>query len=712
MKTPPVSSRHWLSASLLLRARILRAGLLAAGAFLAAACASATPLEEQIQKRLDASPFFVGQQLKMRVIKEQEGSVSLELTEGPQNLRDLLRRGYEINGSAFAETHFDAEGVKALRSIKRTLTLLKSVEGIKEISLTGALSPSVAPAQPRSDAPDPQQAKTNSLEAQIQKEIDSSAFLAEQQLKVRLLNARQGNVCLELAEGPQILRDLLRKGYEINGSSMAETHFDADEVKALRSLKRILTLIKGMEGVKEISLTGALSAAPPSADAPNPQQAENSALEEQIQKALDASPFLAEQQLKMHVLSENNGTINLEVTEGPKKLRDLLRRGYEINGSGLSEMDLEPEIVKPLRGIKRALTGIKSMQGVKEITLTGALSGVAPAEAQADQPGPQEEPNPLLAEIQEKLDSSPFLAEQQVKMRVLSENNGLVNLEVSEGPKKLRDLLRKGNEINGDGMGEMKLKQNVIKALRGVKKTLTIIKGLKGVKEIALTGAINSVQDRAENFYDEAAQKMGPDGVQISDEVITLLQKSGELGFLHAQTDLARIYGHGLNLGPDEELALFWFQKAAEQGDPPSQLQVATRYMQGRGTDKNYKEALAWFRKAAGQDINPDTRTRSQIGLATLLATCPDEAFRDGNAALEYAKKAVADAPNGIAIDALAAAYARCGRFEEAIAQEKKWIHQLESATFMGQEAKESLLDSAKYRLQLYLEHKPYPAAE
>ena len=708
MKNPSVftTSRPWAS--------LLRESILPAAALLLATCASASPLQEKIQKELDASPFLAAQKLAMHVLSERQGAVTLELTEGPQKLRDMFRRGYELNSSALAEVNLEPDVVQALRSIRRTVHVIKKVEGVQEISLTGALSSAVVPAA--TPSPSPTGTTTSALLEQIQKELDSSPFLASQQLKMRVLSERRGNVNLELTEGPNQLRDMFRRGYELNSSALAEAHFEPDVVQALRSVRRTLTVIKGLNGVKEISLTGAITPSltptePPPAT-PSPQK-ETSALEERIQKELDASPFLAAQKLKMRVLSEQRGSLILELTDGPEKLRDMFRKGYEINGSGLAETHLDADMIQALRSVKRTLSVIKGMGGVKDISLTGALSSkAAPVEICFDQPSPQRETGALEKQIQEKLDTSPFLAGPQVKMRVLNEKAGTVSLEVTDGPKKLRDMLRKGYDINGDGLGETDLKQEVIKALRNIKRIVTVVKGMPGVKEVTLTGAIDTVKDRAENFYDEAAQKISQNGSQVGPEALALLNKSAELGFLRAQTDLAKIYMQGVDLRPEEEKAAFWLRKAAAQGDAPSQFQLATRYTQGLGVEKNYAEAIAWYQKAIRQNLDADIRTRSQLALASLLATCPVERLRDGNAALEYAKKGIAAAPNGIAIETLASAYARCGQFEEAIEQQKKWIKQLEDATFMGDEEKKGLLSTANDRLQVYLKYQPYTAPE
>ena len=558
-------------------------------------------------------------------------------------------------------------------------------------------------------------ASASPLQEKIQKELDASPFLAAQKLAMHVLSERQGAVTLELTEGPQKLRDMFRRGYELNSSALAEVNLEPDVVQALRSIRRTVHVIKKVEGVQEISLTGALSSAvvPAATPSPSPTGTTTSALLEQIQKELDSSPFLASQQLKMRVLSERRGNVNLELTEGPNQLRDMFRRGYELNSSALAEAHFEPDVVQALRSVRRTLTVIKGLNGVKEISLTGAITpSLTPTEPPPATPSPQRETGALEKQIQEKLDTSTFLAGPQVKMRVLNEKAGTVSLEVTDGPKKLRDMLRKGYDINGDGLGETDLKQEVIKALRNIKRIVTVVKGMPGVKEVTLTGAIDTVKDRAENFYDEAAQKISQNGSQVGPEALALLNKSAELGFLRAQTDLAKIYMQGVDLRPEEEKAAFWLRKAAAQGDAPSQFQLATRYTQGLGVEKNYAEAIAWYQKAIRQNLDADIRTRSQLALASLLATCPVERLRDGNAALEYAKKGIAAAPNGIAIETLASAYARCGQFEEAIEQQKKWIKQLEDATFMGDEEKKGLLSTANDRLQVYLKYQPYTAPE
>lgn len=84
-----------------------------------------------------------------------------------------------------------------------------------------------------------------------------------------------------------------------------------------------------------------------------------------------------------------------------------------------------------------------------------------------------------------------------------------------------------------------------------------------------------------------------------------------------------------------------------------------------------------------------------------LLATCPDEQFRDGELAVEHATKAcdLTGWVNGGFIDTLAAAYAEAGDFEAAAEWQQKAI----DADFSG-----TLTADFTERLELYQAGTPY----
>jgi tetratricopeptide (TPR) repeat protein len=87
--------------------------------------------------------------------------------------------------------------------------------------------------------------------------------------------------------------------------------------------------------------------------------------------------------------------------------------------------------------------------------------------------------------------------------------------------------------------------------------------------------------------------------------------------------------------------------------------------------------------------------------LAYLRATCPDERFRDGPAALELAKKAyeLDGGKEAHPLSALAAAYAELGQFDQAVAFETKAV---DLETFVKSKAE------ARERLAVYQSGKPW----
>lgn len=116
---------------------------------------------------------------------------------------------------------------------------------------------------------------------------------------------------------------------------------------------------------------------------------------------------------------------------------------------------------------------------------------------------------------------------------------------------------------------------------------------------------------------------------------------------------------------------------------------------------KEYAKGLADFQKAI--ELQADVPF-SHNSLARLLATCPDEKFRDGKQALEAAKRAVqlSATPVGAYFDTLAAAYAELGQFDEAIKYQEKAFA---DPVFMKEKEK---VEEARERLKLYREKKPY----
>lgn len=111
------------------------------------------------------------------------------------------------------------------------------------------------------------------------------------------------------------------------------------------------------------------------------------------------------------------------------------------------------------------------------------------------------------------------------------------------------------------------------------------------------------------------------------------------------------------------------------------------------------KQALTDFRAAV--QLNPKN-DGAYNGLAWVMATSPEQEFRDGAKAVEYATKAceLTEWKNPFHISALAAAYAETGNFAQAI----EW-HKKATASPDFPASKQA---RATARLKLYEQGKPY----
>lgn len=118
-----------------------------------------------------------------------------------------------------------------------------------------------------------------------------------------------------------------------------------------------------------------------------------------------------------------------------------------------------------------------------------------------------------------------------------------------------------------------------------------------------------------------------------------------------------------------------------------------------RKTTKQYSKAIDDYEAVIRLDPK---HARAFNNLSWILATCPEERYRNGKKAFEYATKAceLTDWKEPTSIDVLAAACAETGDFEQSIRYEKQALQ----ASGMNKQ----FGDQARKRLQLYEEGKPY----
>jgi len=151
--------------------------------------------------------------------------------------------------------------------------------------------------------------------------------------------------------------------------------------------------------------------------------------------------------------------------------------------------------------------------------------------------------------------------------------------------------------------------------------------------------------------------------------------------------------------------AIEQYTKAIEAGDlSPTNMALAYN---NRGNCWRFKgkfaNSIADYRKGIEADPKHHGPYNS---LAWVLATCPQDQFRNGGEAVKLAQKAASLADPTMkpaCLDTLAAAQAETGNFDEAVKTQKEAIGLLKK-----QRAPKSLLKELDARLKLYQANKPW----
>ena len=182
---------------------------------------------------------------------------------------------------------------------------------------------------------------------------------------------------------------------------------------------------------------------------------------------------------------------------------------------------------------------------------------------------------------------------------------------------------------------------------------------------------------------------------QNNKKAIHWFRRSAEQDYAPAQSALGILYYKGRLLKKDNLVALYWFRQSAEQGNAQGQSSLGLMYRNGHGVEQDNTQAIHWLDKSAEQD-----HVTAFNALAWNYATCNFGC--DADKAIHWADKLLTTPKiyqKKAELDSIAAAYARAGKFKEAIDYQEKAISLLTNAAAIA---------SYNKRLELYKNRQPY----
>ncbi len=213
--------------------------------------------------------------------------------------------------------------------------------------------------------------------------------------------------------------------------------------------------------------------------------------------------------------------------------------------------------------------------------------------------------------------------------------------------------------------------------------------------------AINQYQEaiQCQPGYAEAHYSLGQAFIQEGrpDEAITHYRRAIEIkpDYTDAHGNLANV----LTVQGKLDEAIQEYQRTLAL--IPNSAQAHFRYGQALQAQRHFQAAIVEYVKTLTLDSH---HLPVRLSLAWLLATCPENSFRDGSKAVALAEqtKALAGIESPQLLDTLAAAYAEAGRYHDAVETAKRALN------LTATQNNQPLAEAIQTRLNLYEANSPF----
>ena len=200
----------------------------------------------------------------------------------------------------------------------------------------------------------------------------------------------------------------------------------------------------------------------------------------------------------------------------------------------------------------------------------------------------------LKGRIEKELAENPFLKKEGIRLKVASEENGYVTLQMISGDKRVRQEIADGGDPMAATFGVSFLSDPAAsekRALAVLRRTVLQVQGMEGVKQVLVTAVLKTAYEKGQEAYSKKDHK----------EAFRYFTEAAQEGNAEAEFNLGVMYDLGQGVGQDYGKAAEWYRKAAEQGNPQAQINLGAAYYSGEGVGQDHAKAVECYRKAAEQ---------------------------------------------------------------------------------------------------------------